>query len=142
MKGWLFVLAQFALLLALLFTGPWLASAPAWLIVEATGVGIGLWAVFAMRRSPLNLAPNVRAGARLVTDGPYQWIRHPMYTALLLATGALVGAAFSWARLVLWLGLLAVLVGKLRYEESLLAAHFPAYEHYQQQTKRLVPFLF
>jgi len=65
-----------------------------------------------------------------------------MYTGLLLAALALVLAASSPLRIVIWLVLLADLVLKLHYEEGLLAAKFPQYAEYQKRTKKLVPFIY
>lgn len=77
---------------------------------------------------------------QLVTSGPYRWIRHPIYTGLLLlflGNAVMVGD---------WRGLLAVAIvfvsfwRKFRLEESWLAAHFgEAYRLYQARTKALIP---
>lgn len=139
--GYALVAAQFAVLIYLAATGPWWARGGL-LVLEIGGAGLGLWALAAMRRSKLNVAPHVRPGARLVANGPYRWIRHPMYSALLLIGLALVWSYPSpgrWLALVL-LGL--VLMIKLHYEERLLTAAFPDYTAYQARSKRLIPFLY
>ncbi len=76
----------------------------------------------------------------LVTHGPYRYVRHPIYTGLLLlflGNAVMVGD---------WRGLLAVAIvlvsfwRKLRLEESWLAGHFgEAYRLYQARTKALIP---
>ncbi|HUA78797.1 MAG TPA: isoprenylcysteine carboxylmethyltransferase family protein [Dyella sp.] len=78
----------------------------------------------------------------LITVGPYRFIRHPIYTGLLilfLGDAVMVGD---------WRGLLAVAIvfvsfwRKLRLEEAWLAAHFgEPYQHYQARTKALIPAL-
>lgn len=135
------VAVQFALLAYLAFTGPWLARG--WpLMLEIAGGLLGLWAIAAMRHSKLNITPDVRPGARLVARGPYRWIRHPMYAALMLAGLGLVWYHPSPARWVA-LGILGIdLLVKLHYEEGLLAAAIPDYRAYQARTKRLIPYLY
>ncbi|MEZ4735457.1 MAG: methyltransferase [Caldilineaceae bacterium] len=136
------VLLQFVALFWILWSGPLWAEAPLLLIIEGFGLILGLWAVVAMRLDNLHILPDVRPNAELVRRGPYRLIRHPMYSALLLTTLALVVDTFTWLRLVVWLMLLADLLIKLHYEERLLAAHYPGYTNYQNQTKRLLPLLY
>lgn len=138
----LLVTIQMAGIAAILATGPRMARQPLFLLVEVLGVALGLWALVVMRRQTFSVLPDVKVGARFVGHGPYRWIRHPMYLAVLLVTGALVVAAFSWWRFLIW-GILAVdIVTKIAYEENLLTAHYPSYVAYRQGTKRLLPYLY
>ena len=109
--------------------------------LEFLGGLLGIWAVVTMQWSNLNVMPEVRSGSRLVTDGPYQWIRHPMYTALLTVTLALVCASFSYVRGLYWVILLATLVVKLAYEERCLQEAFDDYDAYRLRTWRLIPWI-
>jgi protein-S-isoprenylcysteine O-methyltransferase Ste14 len=136
------VLLQFLALAVIAITGPWLARTRLLLLLEFAGFGLLGWALWSMRRSAPNITPDVRANAALVQDGPYRFVRHPMYLALLLITLALVLEEATPLRVVTWLLLVATLLVKLNYEERLLAARFPAYQDYQRTTKRLVPFLY
>jgi protein-S-isoprenylcysteine O-methyltransferase Ste14 len=137
--SWMLVFLQLALIAALLLTGPWLARQPVALGVEGLAALLGAWAVLGMRRSRLRVTPEVAPGATLVTAGPYRWIRHPMYAAVLLMSGALVADAPSPLRVALWLLLAAVLSAKLVREERFLRAHFPGYADYARTTARLLP---
>jgi len=101
----------------------------------------GGWAVLTMPRRTLNVLPDVRAGAQLVTTGPYRYVRHPMYTAVLILFLAYVFDDPSPLRLGLWLALLVDLWLKLGYEEELLGRHFSEYRAYRKRTARLIPFL-
>lgn len=139
--GRLLVLMQLGLLAALLLTGPWIARTPALFILELSGAALAAWAVLLMRAA-LRATPEPAANGALLTRGPYRWIRHPMYTGLLLATLALMLDRPGGVRLAMWVALCAVILVKLLHEERLLAAHFPGYRAYQSSTKRLIPFLF
>ena len=133
---------QFACMGAILVSGPWFARNEWFFTLELSGGLLGLWAILSMKLQNMNVFPEVRAGSRLVTNGPYQWIRHPMYTALLMIMLALVCESFSYWRGFCWLLLGADLVVKLSYEERLLGEAFDDYEAYRLRTWRLVPWIF
>lgn len=140
--SYLLVGVQFACLAGILLSGPIIPPAPLWALVVMLGVLLGVWAVLAMRIPEVSVLPEVRPGARLVTRGPYRWLRHPMYSAVLLLGLGLVMGAPSPLRWGLWLVLLADLVVKLNYEERLLGRRFSGYQAYRQRTWRIVPFLY
>jgi protein-S-isoprenylcysteine O-methyltransferase Ste14 len=133
--------AQILCMVYLLLTGYWLAS-PHWIGLEILGGGLAAWAVAAMKLRHLNPLPAPRPDARLVTRGPYRWIRHPMYAAVLIMMLALVLDQPTPARLIVWLVLLVTLLTKMNYEETLLARRFPEYAAYRKRTKRLIPFVY
>jgi len=141
-KSFVFVAVQFFCLSLLALTGPVIVSG-LWLqLLEAAGILLGLWAIYTMRMGNFNITPDVRETGQLREQGPYRFIRHPMYASLLLTTLALLINAFTPIRLILWIVLLADLVLKLIHEESLLAQHFDAYTAYMSRTKRLLPFVY
>ena len=125
----------------ILLTGYFLAS-PNWIWLELLGIALGAWAVGTMKPRHVHPLPQPHRDARLVTRGPYRWIRHPMYAAVLMITLALVVDQPRPARLVAWLLLAADLCAKMRYEETLLARRFPEYASYRKRTKRLIPFVY
>ncbi len=115
--------------------------------MRMTGVVIGLlgvvfltWVHVALGRA---FSPTlvVRAGAPLVTAGPYAWVRHPMYVAFLLLA---VGVALTTANvLVAAVGLGAVLfimiVRTPREKRMMLDAHGDAWRAYVARTGRFAP---
>jgi protein-S-isoprenylcysteine O-methyltransferase Ste14 len=113
----------------------------AW-VMAAAGLLLGLWALSNNRPGNFNIRPEPREGGHLVQGGPYRWIRHPMYTAVMAcALACALTAASPWG----WLGvaaLVAVLATKATFEErSMLAAH-PGYAAYRARTRRFVPGVF
>lgn len=103
------------------------------------GGAVGLWTLGVNPIGNFNIRPEPRSGGRLVQQGPYRWVRHPMYVSvLLLAAGAAtwVSTVVGWAS---WVLLLAVLVAKARLEESWLLQRFPGYADYRRRTWWLVP---
>jgi len=83
-----------------------------------------------------------KQGHELIRTGPYRFVRHPIYTGLLVMC---LGSAIEIGRLRGLLGLLAVGIGfwiKLKQEERLMMRHFPdEYRVYRRQVKALVPFV-
>jgi protein-S-isoprenylcysteine O-methyltransferase Ste14 len=111
-------------------------------IILVTGaIAIALWSVFTMHFGNLRLQPIPKDDAKLITGGPYRFIRHPMYTAVLLG---MLGIAIN-IDLVLgygvWIVLCIDLYVKLHFEEKLLLEKFSEYKEYMRRTKRLLPFL-
>jgi protein-S-isoprenylcysteine O-methyltransferase Ste14 len=132
---------QFVLIGVIAFTGPlW---PPGWSLRGMLAVGgvIGLWALQVMGLRQVKVFPEVPSLGNLIVLGPYRWVRHPMYTSVLLVTLAWTLGNPLTFRIILWAGLVITLLIKLRYEERLLMERFPDYEAYRRQTKRLIPFV-
>jgi len=144
--GSLLVLLQFGLLtwLAMLAAAPLLhgAISRASVLLAVVSLGLGGWTLLHNRLGNFNIHPAPRLDGVLVLGGPYRFIRHPMYSAVLLAAAALALLVSSWTSGCLWLALALVLLLKSRVEESWLCAHYPPYAVYCRGSKRFVPWLF
>ncbi|MCA9127935.1 MAG: isoprenylcysteine carboxylmethyltransferase family protein [Planctomycetales bacterium] len=106
------------------------------------GVAVGYWAISEIGGRRVSVMPQVRSDAELVTTGPYRWIRHPMYAALLLLVGGLACSPPAMWKCIAWCMLLFVLTIKAEIEERELVRRFPAYIEYSKRTKRILPYLF
>jgi protein-S-isoprenylcysteine O-methyltransferase Ste14 len=109
-------------------------------VLFACGIGLAVWARLHLGRN-WGMPMTQRAEPELITSGPYRFVRHPIYTGLLMALlgTALVNNLFG-------LIVVAVLVAYFYYagrvEERNLASTFPgAYPEYRSRTKMLIPFL-
>lgn len=135
------VIVQFVSGLLIIYFGSQ-TTAQLWpMIIVVLGVLVALTGVLTMRLGNFRVLPIPKTDAVLVTGGIYGVIRHPMYTGVLLATLGFALNDGSPPVMILWVVLLVDLVMKLRYEEHLLAARFPAYEEYRKHTDRLIPFI-
>jgi protein-S-isoprenylcysteine O-methyltransferase Ste14 len=136
------VFVQFATLAYVVLSTSW-KYMPVWsfIIIGLSGI-LAFWAIATMQLDNLKVTPSPGEDARLVTNGPYRLIRHPMYTSLLLFMLPLVVGEFSLLRLILGVLLLIDLVVKLNYEEHLLVKKFPQYGGYRHKTSRMVPFIY
>lgn len=102
-------------------------------------VVLAAWAFRAMRGGTFTVLPEPRNSAQLITRGPYGWIRHPMYTAVLLGG---LGVALTRNTAVDWIQcglLLAVMFAKIRHEEALLSERYEEYREYRSRTAALLP---
>ncbi len=102
------------------------------------GVGVLVWGFFSLGRN-LTPLPTPKADGRLVVEGIYHWIRHPIYTGVLVV--ALGWALFSQSgwRLALFAVLSAFFWIKSAYEERLLLQRYPQYGDYRHRTGRFWP---
>lgn len=114
--------------------------AGAW-VLSAIGVVVGVWAVSANRPGNFNIRPSPRTGASLIQQGPYRWIRHPMYTAVMACGGAAAWASANGAAWLALAALVAVLVSKAALEERWLLLAQPGYAEYQKGTRWFLPWI-
>lgn len=103
---------------------------------------LALWSIAAMRKSKLRISPQPSSKAILITNGPYRFIRHPMYTSVLMGSLGLVINHFSFMSVAVLVALALVLIIKLSWEEKMLIEKFHGYKNYMHRTARLIPFLF
>ncbi len=141
-KSILLLVIQLLAIAYLFFSGPLIPTDIVILLVFIAGVFLGVWAFYALRGTKFSVLPEIPENAALVTAGPYRIIRHPMYTSVLLITGALLINEPSPSRLIAYLVLIAVLLIKTQKEESYLDRHFKEYGNYKAQTQKLIPFLY
>jgi protein-S-isoprenylcysteine O-methyltransferase Ste14 len=147
-EGW--VVLQVVLLVAIIgagFVGPlWsgtarVVGAIAGVALVLVGVGLVIAGILRLRRQ-LTAYPRPVPGGRLIEDGVFGLVRHPMY-------GGGVIAALGWGlAMASPLALAGVLVLgvffdlKSRREEAWLAEQFAGYGAYRQRTHRLIPWLY
>jgi protein-S-isoprenylcysteine O-methyltransferase Ste14 len=76
---------------------------------------------------------------RLVTSGPYRFVRHPLYLAEELAIIGLSMQFFSAATAFVLAVQIAFQLRRMHNEETVLVESFPEYAAYRQRTARLLP---
>ena len=109
--------------------------------LAAFGLAFAIWARWVLGRNWSGTV-TLKQDHELIRSGPYRWVRHPIYSGLLLG---ILGTAIALAQ---WRGLLALAIvfvafwGKLRREERWLGENFGAeYATYRSEVAALIPFV-
>lgn len=139
---YLLVFSQLASLVYILTSEPALATGYAGILIESTGIFLGILAIFNMGIGNFNITPKNKNDGQLVTHGIYKLIRHPMYFAQLVALLPLVIDYYSFIRLAVYFVLIITLLLKIDFEEVHLTEHFDGYSNYRKITKKLIPFIY
>ena len=85
----------------------------------------------------------VEKTTQLVTTGAFKYIRHPLYSSLLLLAWGVFFKHPSWVASGLVLGATAFLLATAKVEEEENIRYFGApYRTYMQRTKMFIPFVF
>ncbi|MEO6136308.1 MAG: isoprenylcysteine carboxylmethyltransferase family protein [Ginsengibacter sp.] len=111
-------------------------------IIQMLSVALMIWARITFGVRSFHATANVTKG-KLVTTGPYHFLRHPIYAALIY---------FFWACLIPFpamktiFGVLLITIGLLirifLEEKSLIEKYNQQYTDYSKQAKRVIPFIF
>lgn len=93
--------------------------------------------------SAWSFVPKADQTTGLVTTGPYQFVRHPIYAGLILLTLGQALAFSNWvAGSIALLGIVPTFAWRARAEERVLSHTFgEAYPIYQRKTKMIIPYL-
>ena len=142
-------LIGFVAMIAYVINPAWLtwasAGFPVWL--RWSGVGIALvgfallqWAQVTLGRSWSD-TPRMMKEQALITSGPYQFIRHPIYTAFILILASTLFISSHWLIGLTWAGMTILdIASRIGFEESLMLEYFgEQYRAYMKKTGQLLP---
>jgi protein-S-isoprenylcysteine O-methyltransferase Ste14 len=109
--------------------------------VLVAGLGFSIWARRVLGRNWSGIV-TVKQDHELVRSGPYRWVRHPIYTGLLIGFAGSAIARGEWRGILAVLIVFAALWRKLRLEEKWMQETFgDAYERYRREVRALIPFV-
>lgn len=118
-----------------------LATNPLGAAIQVLAVVLMIWARLTFGGRSFHAAANPTEGG-LVTTGPYRFLRHPIYAAVLYFTWAAVSSHPSLGSFAA--GCLVILGVSIRVwaEERLVIRKYPDYREYAARTRRFIPFVF
>ena len=126
---------------SLLFRRSLFAQGPLAVALQVAAAALMLWARVTFGGRSFHIGANPTEGG-LVTKGPYHFIRHPIYAAILLFVWAGVASHATVISLLTAVVATAAITVRIATEEVLVAGVYPDYADYARRTKRLVPFFF
>jgi protein-S-isoprenylcysteine O-methyltransferase Ste14 len=117
--------------------GSWVLGA-AGVVLCALGIALALWARVHLGRN-WGMPMSAKENPELVTTGPYAFVRHPIYTGILLAMlGSTIGEDVFWVLPLVAFG--GYFFYSAKREEELMIGQFPEqYPAYMRRTNMLVP---
>ena len=144
LTAWLLVAVQASLIAAAVM----IPRRPAWsendgvtVLAEAAiwiALALGVWGALHLGRG-LTPLPLPNGAVELVTRGPFRWIRHPLYSAVILGISGIALRSRTPTVIVIAIGLTLFLGLKARWEEQHLRTAFVGYAEYATRTGRFIP---
>lgn len=109
--------------------------------IVAAGLTVAVWARTILGRNWSGIV-TLKQDHELIRSGPYRWVRHPIYTGLLLGFLGTAIALAQWRGVFAFLIVVVALWRKLRHEERWLGEMFGAdYAKYRSEVAALIPFV-
>jgi protein-S-isoprenylcysteine O-methyltransferase Ste14 len=110
-------------------------AAAAAVCLSILGYTIALWGIFYLRRSFAILV----AVRKVVSGGPYAYVRHPMYLGYIVELTGLVLASFCLGMIAFAAGFVLLVVVRAQMEEDRLLEACPEYRDYMKRTGFIFP---
>ncbi len=144
MHAWSYVIVQAVLLVLIIFLGRDLGPQIHRLVVsgwicEWLGIA-GIVISAASLRKSLTAIPIPKEDGKLSTTGLYRYVRHPMYTSVLLFAIGIAIRSGTLVKYLLVMGLCFLFYAKSKYEEKFLKMKYPDYAEYARRIPRFIPF--
>jgi protein-S-isoprenylcysteine O-methyltransferase Ste14 len=145
-RYWTIIIIIFVLILSRIYFSQILIIPPTKivLIIGTTLCGLGIafaiWARWHLGKNWSN-QPSIQEDHKLVTSGPYRFVRHPIYTGILFAFigSTLVNDTVAW--LVMLVFIVSTFIWRIDKEEKFMMELFSdQYSKYKKYTKKLIPF--
>lgn len=126
---------------ALIVTKTIVSTFPPAIVVQIAAFALMLWARRTLGRRSFHVSADPTDG-ELVTTGPFQFVRHPIYTAVcMFVWAALLGSPSIQTLLFAALVTIGAIM-RIFCEEHSLVQQYPQYTSYSRKTKRMIPFVF
>jgi len=105
------------------------------LLLFVAAATLQLWAMAVNPFFSPEIRPQTERGHRLITQGPYRFLRHPGYLAMLISVPASALAIGSWLALIPATAFCFVVLDRVRREEEFLLQNFAGYGDYKRRVR-------
>ena len=136
-----YVFAQFFLLGVIAWPITHYSLSPMGLLLIALAGAISVWTLLTNQPGNFNVRPIPKETGKLITHGPYKYIRHPMYSSLFFGGLGIVLCMFVWWKLLAWGLLIIALAFKASFEERALIKHYTGYAAYKKTNAAFIPWI-
>ncbi len=110
------------------------------IIIQILAFGLMIWARITFGFKSFHASANAYK-EKLVTNGPYKWLRHPIYAAVIYFFLACI-ISYPNIETIIAVALIVVsTIVRMLLEEKSLLENFAEYDSYSRRTKRLIPFV-
>jgi protein-S-isoprenylcysteine O-methyltransferase Ste14 len=113
-------------------------TGPVSIVLQVAACLLMIWARLTFGRRSFHASADPTEGG-LVTAGPYKYVRHPIYAAVLLFGLAAVATHLTAINVALGIAMLTGVGLRVAAEERLVLERYPEYAEYAARTKRFVP---
>lgn len=109
-------------------------------ILLGAGIALGTWAQAVNRFFEPGVRLQRERGQRVISTGPYAFVRHPGYVSAIMVFAGLALALASWWALIPAAWATALLILRTSWEDALLHAELEGYADYARRVRfRLAP---
>lgn len=144
LHAWSYVFVQAVLLVLLVFLDEGIGPQVHRFVIvgrslECLGI-VGVLVCAASLRRSLTVVPIPKEEGQLSTTGLYRYVRHPMYSSVLLVALGISLNSGSVVKYLLTICLYVLFYLKSVYEEKFLRLKYPDYADYSSRIPRFIPF--
>lgn len=118
------------------FTFPFIA-------IQLISLILIFWALLSKKIHKKHVGKSKHKKIYFLKEGPYEFIRHPIYAGVLLFVSTYVQEYFTFDRALVFILFIVFILLSIKIDEKLNEAHFKhEYLEYKKNTKKIIPYLF
>lgn len=143
MKNFFLAALQYLLLFYLFFSGPIYIFNVPFVLIQGVSILLIFWALLIRQLYKSRASRRVPKGVYLITKGPYEIIRHPIYAGFLLFVLSYSPGYYMISQYLAFLLLLVLFLSRINHDDKLTERFFKnEYLAYKKKTKSLIPYIY
>lgn len=144
MKNYVVIILEIVLAIyIIILTGPLYVYSFPFIAIQILSILFMLWAYLIHRISKKHLSKKIPKGVFLLKEGPYEFLRHPVYTGLLLFVSTYIQEYFTFTRALAFILFVIFIFIKVKFDEEETELYFKnEFNDYKKNTKKLIPYIY